>query len=170
MHVSEIDWTNKNIHPSKVVELGETLEVMILEVDEEKRRISLGVKQLTENPWQVFTHTHKEGDKIKGKIKSITDFGVFVGLEGDIDGLVHLSDVSWEDEEESIRKLEKNQEIETIVLSVDAERERISLGIKQLIEDSFNEFTSLNKKGTKVKGKIDEITDQKIFLHLTEEV
>ena len=170
VHVSEIDWTNKNIHPSKVVELGDTLEVMILEVDEEKRRISLGVKQLTENPWQVFTHKHKEGDKIKGKIKSITDFGVFVGLEGDIDGLVHLSDVSWEDEEESIRKLEKNEEIEAIVLSVDAERERISLGIKQLIEDSFNEFTLSNKKGTRVKGKVSGITDQKIFLHLTEEV
>ena len=170
VHVSEIDWTNKNIHPSKVVELGDALEVMILEVDEDKRRISLGVKQLTENPWQVFTHKHKEGDKIKGKIKSITDFGVFVGLEGDIDGLVHLSDVSWEDEEESIRKLEKNEEIETIVLSVDAERERISLGIKQLIEDSFNEFTLSNKKGARVKGNVSEITDQKIFLTLTEEV
>ena len=170
VHVSEIDWTNKNIHPSKVVELGDILEVMILEVDEDKRRISLGVKQLTENPWQVFTHKHKEGDKIKGKIKSITDFGVFVGLEGDIDGLVHLSDVSWEDEEESIRKLEKNEEIEAIVLSVDAERERISLGIKQLIEDSFNEFTLSNKKGTRVKGTVSEITDQKIFLTLTEEV
>ena len=170
VHVSEIDWTNKNIHPSKVVELGDTLEVMILEVDEEKRRISLGVKQLTENPWQVFTHKHKEGDKIKGKIKSITDFGVFVGLEGDIDGLVHLSDVSWEDEEESIRKLEKNQEIEAIVLSVDAERERISLGIKQLITDSFNEFALSNKMGTRVKGKVSEITDQKIFLTLTEEI
>jgi len=143
---------------------------MILEVDEDKRRISLGVKQLTENPWQVFTHKHKEGDKIKGKIKSITDFGVFVGLEGDIDGLVHLSDVSWEDEEESIRKLEKNEEIEAIVLSVDAERERISLGIKQLVEDSFNEFTLSNKKGTRVKGKVSEITDQRIFLALTEEV
>jgi len=170
VHVSEIDWTNKNIHPSKVVELGDTLEVMILEVDEEKRRISLGVKQLTENPWQVFTHKHKEGDKIKGKIKSITDFGVFVGLEGDIDGLVHLSDVSWEDEEESIRKLEKNEEIETIVLSVDAERERISLGIKQLKEDTFNEFSLSNKKGTRVKGKVNEITDQKIFLNLTEDI
>jgi len=170
VHVSEIDWTNKNIHPSKVVELGDVLEVMILEVDEDKRRISLGVKQLTENPWQVFTHKHKEGDKIKGKIKSITDFGIFVGLEGDIDGLVHLSDVSWEDEEESIRKLEKNEEIEALVLSVDAERERISLGIKQLKEDTFNEFSLSNKKGTRVKGKVNEITDQKIFLNLTEDV
>ncbi|HIG49981.1 MAG TPA: 30S ribosomal protein S1 [Gammaproteobacteria bacterium] len=170
VHVSEIDWTNKNIHPSKVVELGESLEVMILEVDEEKRRISLGVKQLTENPWQVFTHKHKEGDKIKGTIKSITDFGVFIGLEGNIDGLVHLSDVSWNDEEEAIRQLEKNQEIEAIVLSIDVERERISLGIKQLQEDAFNEFTQLNNKGSRVKGKVNEITDERIVLLLSEGV
>lgn len=170
VHVSEIDWTNKNIHPSKVVELGESLEVMILEVDEEKRRISLGVKQLTENPWQVFTHKHKEGDKIKGTIKSITDFGVFIGLEGNIDGLVHLSDVSWNDEEEAIRQLEKNQEIEAIVLSIDVERERISLGIKQLQEDAFNEYTQLNNKGTRVKGKVNEITDERIILLLSEGV
>ena len=170
VHVSEIDWTNKNIHPSKVVQLGDTLEVMILEVDEEKRRISLGVKQLTENPWQVFTHKYKEGDKIKGSIKSITDFGVFIGLEGDIDGLVHLSDVSWDNEEESIRQLEKNQEIDAIVLSIDADRERISLGLKQLKEDAFNEYTSSNKKGTRVKGKINEITEERIFISLTEEV
>ncbi len=170
VHVSEIDWTNKNIHPSKIVELGDSLEVMILEVDEEKRRISLGVKQLTENPWQVFTHKHKEGDKIKGTIKSITDFGVFIGLEGNIDGLVHLSDVSWNDEEEAIRQLEKNQEIEAIVLSIDVERERISLGIKQLQEDAFNEYTQLNNKGTRVKGKVDEITDERIILLLSEGV
>ena len=170
VHVSEIDWTNKNIHPSKVVELGDSLEVMILEVDEEKRRISLGVKQLTENPWQVFTHKHKEGDKIKGTIKSITDFGVFIGLEGNIDGLVHLSDVSWNDEEEAIRQLEKNQEIEAIVLSIDVERERISLGIKQLQEDAFNEYTQLNNKGSRVKGKVDEITDERIVLLLSEGV
>jgi len=170
VHVSEIDWTNKNIHPSKVVELGNTLEVMILEVDEEKRRISLGVKQLTENPWQVFTHKHKEGDKIQGKIKSITDFGVFIGLEGDIDGLVHLSDVSWDEEEEAIRQLEKDQEIEAIVLSVDAERERISLGLKQLQQDSFNEFTLANKKGSRVIGKIKEIAEEKIIIDLSEDV
>ncbi len=170
VHVSEIDWTNKNIHPSKVVELGDSLEVMILEVDEEKRRISLGVKQLTENPWQVFTHKHKEGDKIKGTIKSITDFGVFIGLEGNIDGLVHLSDVSWNDEEETIRQLEKNQEIEAIVLSIDVERERISLGIKQLQEDAFNEYTQLNNKGSRVKGKVNEITDERIVLLLSEGV
>ena len=170
VHVSEIDWTNKNIHPSKVVELGDSLEVMILEVDEEKRRISLGVKQLTENPWQVFTHKHKEGDKIKGTIKSITDFGVFIGLEGNIDGLVHLSDVSWNEEEEAIRQLEKNQEIEAIVLSIDVERERISLGIKQLQEDAFNEYTQLNNKGSRVKGKVNEITDERIVLLLSEGV
>tara|TARA_B100001123_G_scaffold301445_1_gene336408 strand:- start:629 stop:2308 length:1680 start_codon:yes stop_codon:yes gene_type:complete len=170
VHVSEIDWTNKNIHPSKVVELGDTLEVMILDVDEEKRRISLGVKQLTENPWQVFTHKNKEGDRIKGVIKSITDFGVFIGLEGDIDGLVHLSDVSWTNEEEAIRNLEKNQEIETIVLSVDADRERISLGIKQLQEDVFNEFTMANKKGSKVKGTVNEITEDRIFIDLSKDV
>ncbi len=170
VHVSEIDWTNKNIHPSKVVELGDSLEVMILEVDEEKRRISLGVKQLTENPWQVFTHKHKEGDKIKGTIKSITDFGVFIGLEGNIDGLVHLSDVSWNEEEETIRQLEKNQEVEAIVLSIDVERERISLGIKQLQEDAFNEYTQLNNKGSRVKGKVNEITDERIVLLLSEGV
>ena len=170
VHVSEIDWTNKNIHPSKVVQLGDSLEVMILEVDEEKRRISLGVKQLTENPWQVFLHKHQEGDKIKGKIKSITDFGVFIGLEGNIDGLVHLSDVSWEEEEEAVRKLEKNQEIETIVLSVDADRERISLGIKQLKADAFNEFILSNKKGSRVIGKVNNITDERIVLDLSEGV
>ena len=170
VHVSEIDWTNKNIHPSKVVQLGDSLEVMILVVDEEKRRISLGVKQLTENPWQVFMHKHQEGDKIRGKIKSITDFGVFIGLEGNIDGLVHLSDVSWDGEEEAVRLLEKNQEIETIVLSIDAERERISLGIKQLKADSFNEFTLSNKKGSRVVGNVSAITDERITLDLSEGV
>jgi len=170
VHVSEIDWTNKNIHPSKVVELGDTLEVMILEVDEEKRRISLGVKQLTENPWQVFSHKHQEGEKIKGKIKSITDFGVFIGLEGDIDGLVHLSDLSWENEEEAAKQLEKNQEIEALVLSVDSERERISLGIKQLQSDNYNDFVTSNKKGSRVKGTIDEVNDDRIIINLTEGV
>ncbi len=170
VHVSEIDWTNKNIHPSKVVQLGDSLEVMILVVDEEKRRISLGVKQLTENPWQVFMHKHQEGDKVRGKIKSITDFGVFIGLEGNIDGLVHLSDVSWDGEEEAVRLLEKNQEIETIVLSIDAERERISLGIKQLKADAFNEFTLSKKKGSRVVGNVSAITDERITLDLSEGV
>ena len=170
VHVSEIDWTNKNIHPSKVVQLGDTLEVMILEVDEEKRRISLGVKQLSENPWLVFTHKHQEGDKISGKIKSITDFGVFIGLEGEIDGLVHLSDVSWDNEEETIKKLEKNQEIETVILSIDAERERISLGIKQLTSDALNDFITLNKKGSRVEGKVNELKDERIIIDLAEGV
>ena len=170
VHVSEIDWTNKNIHPSKVVELGDSLEVMILEVDEEKRRISLGVKQLTENPWLVFNHKNKEGDKIKGKIKSITDFGIFVGLEGGIDGLVHLSDVSWDENEESARSLTKGLDIEAIVLSIDPERERISLGIKQLKTDALNDFVSLNPKGSKVKGTVQSIVDEKITVSLSNEV
>ena len=170
VHVSEIDWTNKNIHPSKVVNLDDNLEVMILEVDEEKRRISLGMKQLSENPWQVFAHKHKEGDRITGIIKSTTDFGVFIGLEGDIDGLVHLSDVSWDQDEEEIRNLEKSQEVEAIILSIDAERERISLSIKHTQSDPFNDFVSLNKKGSKVKGIVTSFDEDKIHLRLSEGV
>ena len=169
VHVSEIDWTNKNIHPSKIVQLGDSLEVMILEVDEEKRRISLGVKQLSENPWQVFAHKYREGEKITGEIKSITDFGIFMGLDGGIDGLVHLKDVSWE-EEDIVRSYEKGQQIETIILSIDAERERISLGVKQLQADAFNDFVSSNKKGSRVSGKVINYTDDKIFLSLSEEI
>ncbi len=168
VHVSEIDWTNKNIHPSKVVELEETIEVMILEIDEEKRRISLGLKQLKENPWQVFDHKYKEGDKVKGLIKSKTDFGIFIELEGKIDGLVHLSDISWDNDEESLRALETNEEIETVVLSIDSERERISLGIKQLYGDAFNDFIKDNPKGSKVTGKVVDINDEKITLSLSE--
>ena len=170
VHVSEINWTNKNIHPSKVVQLGDSLEVMILEVNEETRRISLGVKQLTENPWQVFAHNHEEGEKIKGEIKSITDFGVFVGLEGGIDGLVHLTDVSWEGDEEVLRTLEKSKEIEVLILSIDVEKERISLGIKQLQADNFNDFISSNKKGSRVKGKVISYTEERIYLSLTKDV
>jgi len=170
VHVSEIDWTNKNIHPSKVVGLGDTLEVMILEVDEEKRRISLGVKQLTENPWQVFAHKYKEGDRVKGEIKSITDFGIFIGLEGSIDGLVHLSDVSWDESEDKVRQFEKNQEIETIILLIEPDRERISLGIKQLQSDSFNDFVSANKKGSKIQGIVGEVNEQRIVMKLAEGV
>ena len=169
VHVSEIDWTNKNIHPSKIVQVGDSLEVMILEVDEEKRRISLGVKQLSENPWQVFAHKYKEGEKITGEIKSITDFGIFMGLDGGIDGLVHLKDVSWE-EEDIVTSYEKGQQIETIILSIDAERERISLGVKQLQADAFNDFVSSNKKGSRVSGKVIDYTDDKIFLSLSEEI
>ena len=142
VHVSEIDWTNKNIHPSKVVQLQDKVEVMILEVDEEKRRISLGLKQLSENPWQVFAHTHNEGDKVSGSIKSITDFGVFIELNGGIDGLVHLSDISWDEDDEAARLLNKGDEIETLVLSIEADRERISLGIKQLVSDNFSDSVS----------------------------
>ena len=170
VHVSEINWTNKNIHPSKVVQLGDSLEVMILEVNEETRRISLGVKQLTENPWQVFAHNHEEGEKVKGEIKSITDFGVFVGLEGGIDGLVHLTDVSWEGDEEVLRTLEKSKEIEVLILSIDVEKERISLGIKQLQADNFNDFISSNKKGSRVKGKVISYTEERIYLSLTKDV
>ena len=168
VHVSEIDWTNKNIHPSKVVQLKDQVEVMILEVDEEKRRISLGLKQLTENPWQVFEHTHKEGDKVSGAIKSITDFGVFIELEGGIDGLVHLSDIAWDESEDSVRELNKGDVIEALVLSIEAERERVSLGIKQLIPDSFQDYIDSNKKGSRVIGKIVEFDDNNINLLLAE--
>tara|TARA_Y100001970_G_scaffold287736_1_gene413112 strand:+ start:900 stop:2579 length:1680 start_codon:yes stop_codon:yes gene_type:complete len=170
VHVSEIDWTNKNIHPSKVVQLGDSLEVMILEVDEEKRRISLGLKQLTENPWQVFEHKHNEGEKIAGLIKSITDFGVFIELEGGIDGLVHLSDVSWDEDEEAVRLLEKGKNVEAIILSIDSERERISLGIKQLQSDAFSEFCNQNKKGSKVTAKVSRFDDDRIYMELSDGV
>ena len=170
VHVSEIDWTNKNIHPSKVVQLKDQVEVMILEVDEEKRRISLGLKQLKENPWQVFEHTHNEGDKVTGAIKSITDFGVFIELDGGIDGLVHLSDISWDESEESIRSLNKGDMIEALVLSIEANRERISLGIKQLISDSFSDYADANKKGTRVIAKIIDSSEDKINLELSKDV
>ena len=166
VHVSEIDWTNKNIHPSKVVSLRDQVEVMILEVDEEKRRISLGLKQLTENPWQVFAHTHKEGEKISGAIKSITDFGLFIELDGGIDGLVHLSDISWDENEEALRSLNKSDIVEALVLSIEPERERISLGIKQLASDSYGDFIQANKKGSRVIGKVVSFDDEKINLSL----
>ena len=170
VHVSEIDWTNKNIHPSKVVQLKDKVEVMILEVDEEKRRISLGLKQLSENPWQVFEHTHKEGDKISGSIKSITDFGVFIELEGGIDGLVHLSDISWNEDEESVRSISKGDIVEALVLSIEADRERISLGIKQLTTDSFGDYADANKKGSRVNAKIIGSTEDRVDLELSEDV
>ena len=170
VHVSEIDWTNKNIHPSKVVQLKDKVEVMILEVDETKRRISLGLKQLSENPWQVFAHTHKEGDKVTGVIKSITDFGVFIELDGAIDGLVHLSDLSWEEDDESARSLNKGDSIETLILSIEADRERISLGIKQLITDTFTDFVEANKKGSRVSASIVDFNDDRIVLNLAENV
>ncbi len=155
VHVSEMDWTNKNIHPSKVVNVGDVVEVMVLDIDEERRRISLGLKQCKSNPWQLFAETHNKNDRVEGKIKSITDFGIFIGLDGGIDGLVHLSDISWNVAgEEAVRDYKKGDEIAAVVLQVDAERERISLGVKQLAEDPFNNYLSVNKKGTIVTGKV----------------
>ena len=155
VHVSEMDWTNKNVAPSKIVALGDEVEVMVLEIDEDKRRISLGMKQCKANPWQEFAQNTKRGDRVKGPIKSITDFGVFVGLAAGIDGLVHLSDLSWnEPGEAAVRNYKKGQEVEAIVLAVDVDRERISLGIKQLDQDPFTTFTSVNDKGATVSGKV----------------
>ncbi|EFU4749270.1 30S ribosomal protein S1 [Salmonella enterica] len=155
VHVSEMDWTNKNIHPSKVVNVGDVVEVMVLDIDEERRRISLGLKQCKSNPWQQFAETHNKGDRVEGKIKSITDFGIFIGLDGGIDGLVHLSDISWNVAgEEAVREYKKGDEIAAVVLQVGAERERISLGVKQLAEDPFNNWVALNKKGAIVTGKV----------------
>jgi len=155
VHVSEMDWTNKNVHPSKVVSLGDEVEVMILEIDEARRRISLGMKQCQSNPWDDFAINHKKGDKVKGQIKSITDFGVFIGLDGGIDGLVHLSDLSWSQPgEEAVRNYKKGDEVEAVVLAIDVERERISLGIKQLEGDPFGGFASSHEKGAVVTGKV----------------
>src|SRR5690554_3222052 len=158
VHVSEMDWTNKNVHPSKIVQLGEEIDVMILDIDEERRRISLGIKQCYQNPWDRFAETYKKGDRISGSIKSITDFGIFIGLEGNIDGLVHLSDISWDDSgEEAVRNYKKGDEIETVILSIDPERERISLGIKQLSEDPFANYVGEFEKGSIVKGTVTEV-------------
>lgn len=155
VHVSEMDWTNKNVHPSKVVSLGDEVEVMILEIDEARRRISLGMKQCQSNPWDDFEINHKKGDKVKGQIKSITDFGVFIGLDGGIDGLVHLSDLSWSQPgEEVVRNFKKGDEVEAVVLAIDVERERISLGIKQMEGDPFGGFASSNEKGAVVTGTV----------------
>ena len=158
VHVSEMDWTNKNVHPSKVVQVGDEVEVMILEIDEDRRRISLGMKQCQANPWNEFADNFKKGDKLKGAIKSITDFGVFVGLPGGIDGLVHLSDLSWNEAgEEAVRKFKKGDEVEAVVLSIDVEKERISLGIKQLEGDPFNNYVAMNDKGALVKGTVKSV-------------
>ncbi len=158
VHVSEMDWTNKNVDPKKVVQLGEEVEVMVLEIDEERRRISLGMKQCKPNPWEEFAATRQKGDTVKGQIKSITDFGVFIGLEGGIDGLVHLSDLSWtEPGEEAVRKYKKGEELEAVVLSIDVERERISLGVKQMSGDPFNNFCSTHEKGSVVTGKVKSV-------------
>ena len=171
VHVSEMDWTNKNVHPSKVVQLGDEVEVMILDIDEDKRRISLGMKQCQPNPWQDFEANFKKGDKIKGAVKSITDFGVFVGLPGNIDGLVHLSDLSWtESGEEAVRKYKKGEEVEAVVLAIDVEKERISLGIKQLEGDPFNNYLSVNDKGALVKGSVKSVEAKGAVIALGDEV
>lgn len=158
VHVSEMDWTNKNVHPSKVVQLGDEVEVIILEIDEQRRRISLGMKQCKSNPWDDFALNHKKGDKVKGQIKSITDFGIFIGLEGGIDGLVHLSDLSWSvPGEEAVRNYKKGDELEAVVLAIDVERERISLGVKQMDGDVFNGYIATHDKGSVVNGVVKAI-------------
>ncbi len=171
VHVSEMDWTNKNMYPAKMVQLGDEVEVMILEIDEERRRISLGMKQCKSNPWDDFAVNHKKNDRVRGQIKSITDFGVFIGLQGGIDGLVHLSDLSWSQSgEAAVRNYKKGDEIEAIVLSIDVERERISLGIKQIEGDPFNSFVSVNDKNSVVKGTVRSIDAKGAVIALENDV
>lgn len=171
VHMSEIDWTNKNVYPAKVVSVGEEIEVMVLDVDEDKRRISLGMKQCKDNPWANFAASHQKGDTISGNIKSITDFGIFVGLDGDIDGLVHLSDISWtEAGERAVLNYKKGQEIEAVILAIDAERERISLGIKQLEEDIYSNYLATHPKGTVVKGTVQEVDAKGAIVDLGDEI
>ncbi len=171
VHVSEMDWTNKNIHPSKVVQVGDEVEVVVLDLDEDRRRISLGMKQCQSNPWEAFSATHNKGDQLAGKIKSITDFGVFVGLDGGIDGLVHLSDISWhETGEDAIRNFKKGDEIDTMILSIDPDRERISLGIKQLEKDPVSNFVAAHPKGTVVNGVVKEVEAKSVLIELEEGV
>ena len=171
VHVSEMDWTNKNIHPTKVVQLGDEVEVMILEIDEDRRRISLGMKQCMSNPWDDFAINHKKGDKVRGQIKSITDFGVFIGLEGGIDGLVHLSDLSWsESGEDAVRRFKKGDEVEAVVLSIDVERERISLGVKQMEGDPFTNFIATHEKNSLVRGSVKSVDARGAVIALSDEV
>ena len=167
VHVSEMDWTNKNVNPAKVVTLGDEVEVMVLDIDADRRRISLGMKQCQPNPWEEFANSHNKGDRVAGKIKSITDFGIFIGLEGGIDGLVHLSDISWNvPGEEAVRSYKKGDEVEAVVLAVDPERERISLGIKQLEQDPFSNFVAAHAKGSVVKGTVVEVTPKSAKIDL----
>lgn len=172
VHVSEMDWTNKNVNPNKVVHLGQEVEVIVLDIDGERRRISLGLKQCTPNPWEEFAAKHQKGDKISGKIKSITDFGIFIGLEGGIDGLIHLSDVSWNESEgqEAVRKYQKGDELNTVILVIDAERERISLGLKQLANDPIANYLNENEKGSAVSGKIMELDAKNAVIELAPHV
>lgn len=171
VHVSEMDWTNKNAHPAKIVQLGDAVNVMVLDIDEERRRISLGMKQCRPNPWEEFAATHNKNDRVVGKIKSITDFGIFIGLDGGIDGLVHLSDISWNTPgEEAVREYKKGDEIETVVLAVDPERERISLGIKQMDKDPFSNYVAQYTKGSIVKGKVIQVDAKHAVVDLGEGV
>lgn len=171
VHVSEMDWTNKNVAPNKVVKLGDEVEVMVLEIDEERRRISLGMKQCKPNPWQEFAETHKKGDKVSGSIKSITDFGVFIGLPGNIDGLVHLSDLSWtEPGETAVHNFKKGNELEAVVLAIDVERERVSLGVKQLEGDPFNNYITMNDKGSIVSGTVKSVEPKGAVIQLNDEI
>jgi len=171
VHVSEMDWTNKNINPAKVVQTGDEVEVMVLEIDEERRRISLGMKQCQSNPWETFAATHNKGDRVTGAIKSITDFGIFIGLDGGIDGLVHLSDISWlTPGDESVRNFAKGEEVEAVVLAVDPERERISLGLKQLDQDPFATFMAENPRGSQVKGVVKEVDNRGAVIELADGV
>ena len=171
VHVSEMDHTNKNIHPSKVVQIGDEVDVMVLEVDEERRRISLGIKQTRANPWEEFAKDHDKGEKVSGTIKSITDFGIFIGLPGGIDGLVHLSDISWNEQgEEAIRRYKKGDTVEAVILSVDAEGNRISLGIKQLNNDPFNDYLAINERGALVKGTVTAVDAKGATIKLADEV
>ena len=171
VHMSEMDWTNKNVHPSKVVSLGDMVPVIVLEVDAERRRISLGMKQCVGNPWQNFAQAHNKGEKVHGKIRSITDFGIFIGLDGDIDGLVHLSDISWSDAgEEAVKNYKKGQDVEAVILAIDAERERISLGIKQLEGDNFTAYVETSPKGSIVKGKVISVEPKLVTVALDDEV
>ncbi|MCH4245842.1 30S ribosomal protein S1 [Acinetobacter gerneri] len=171
VHVSEMDHTNKNIHPSKVVQIGDEVDVMVLEVDEERRRISLGIKQTRANPWEEFSKNHEKGEKVSGTIKSITDFGIFIGLPGGIDGLVHLSDISWNEQgEEALRRYKKGDTVEAVILSVDAEGNRISLGIKQLNSDPFNDFLAANERGALVKGTVTAVDAKGATVKLADEV
>ncbi|MBS7328486.1 MAG: 30S ribosomal protein S1 [Oxalobacter sp.] len=171
VHVSEMDWTNKNVAPGKVVKLGDEVEVMVLEIDEERRRISLGMKQCKPNPWEEFAETHKKGDKVKGAIKSITDFGVFIGLPGNIDGLVHLSDLSWtEPGETAVHNFKKGDELEAVVLAIDVDRERVSLGVKQLEGDPFSNYIAMNDRGSIVTGTVKSVEPKGAVIQLTEDV
>ncbi|HET7267102.1 MAG TPA: 30S ribosomal protein S1, partial [Oleiagrimonas sp.] len=171
VHVSEMDWTNKNVNPAKVVQIGDETEVMVLDVDEERRRISLGIKQTRSNPWEAFAAMHNKNDKVSGQIKSITDFGIFVGLEGGIDGLVHLSDISWQGTgEDLVREFKKGDEVEAVVLAVDPERERISLGIKQMEQDPFGQFMAANPRNTIVTGTVKEVDAKGAVVELGEGV